>query len=233
MKKKLITLCLCLCLAVTMLSGTALAAGTKFSDVGANSYYATPVNWAVSEGITAGTGNGSTFSPDDTCTHAQILTFLWRAAGSPEKDFLYNPFDNISENAYYFKAAVWAYEKGMMTLTDDSGFEPNKACTRAATVEYLWRYAGRPSAQLVSFTDVSVNSSMIHSISWAVDHGVTAGTGSGSTFSPNETCTRGQIVTFLYRYFVEPLATTPAPAPAPPPAADGGKLDPQPPVDYT
>jgi len=228
MKKKLFSVLLCLCTVVSILSTSALAAG--FTDVKSDAYYAKPVDWAVEKGVTTGTGDGTTFSPNNTCTRAQILTFLWRAAGSPESVvFLMNPYLDISEDAYYYEAALWAKQCGMV---QGSYFEPNTPCTRAAAVEYIWRYERCPSATAVSFKDVTAGTDAAKAISWAVNYGVTNGV-TATTFEPGKTCTRGQIVTFLYRYFVEPLefkeSTTPAPKPS---APTNMKLDPLPPENY-
>lgn len=162
----------------------------KFTDVTTNAYYADAVAWAVEKGITAGTSD-TTFSPNSTCTTAQILTFLWRSQGQPEPT-IKNPFSDIKENDYFYKAALWASEKG---LVSGSTFRGNAPCTRSATVTYLWKLAGSPSAPAASFTDVS---SM--AVSWAVSKNITSGT-SATTFSPEATCTRGQIATFLFRAY--------------------------------
>jgi len=210
----------------------AAPAAPNFTDVKADAYYATPVTWAVSKGITTGT-TATTFSPSNTCTRAQILTFLWRAAGSPtSKAFLMNPYLDINEDAYYYQAALWAKERGMV---QGSNFAPNTPCTRAATVEYFWKYAGSKTVNNVPFSDVKSGSDLAKAVSWAVDYGITNGT-SNTTFSPNNTCTRAQIVTFLHRYFVAPLdnsafiASVTKPST---PAAGDMKLDPLPPEDYT
>ena len=168
-----------------------------FTDVKADAYYAGPVKWAVDNGVTAGT-TATTFSPSATCTNAQVLTFMWRAAGSPEPAIA-SPFANLSGSEYYAKAAVWAYEKGMVTGTS---FDSGKACTRAMTMEYFWKQAGSPETAVSDkFADVSAGSSYAQAVAWAVENGVTAGT-SETTFSPDNTCTRAQIVTFLYRALV-------------------------------
>lgn len=165
-----------------------------FADVSADSYYADAVKWAVDKSITAGT-SATTFSPDNTCTRAQILTFLWRAVGSP-KASVKNPFADVKESDYFYDAAVWAYQNGMVTGTTFAGDTP---CTRSATVIYLWKNAGSPETKPTnSFTDVSVSSEYAQAVAWAVNNNVTAGT-SATTFSPDMTCTRGQIVTFLNR----------------------------------
>ncbi|MGN1230982.1 MAG: S-layer homology domain-containing protein [Anaerotignum sp.] len=171
----------------------------SFTDVKANAYYAEPVKWAVENKVTSGTSN-TTFSPDATCTNAQILTFIWRACGSPEATIA-NPFTNLSGNEYYAKAALWAYEKGMISGTS---FDADKPCTRSMTAEYLWKQAGSPSMSITTdtFSDVTSGTSYAQAVAWAVENGVTSGT-SNATFSPNDTCTRGQIVTFLYRALVK------------------------------
>ena len=169
-------------------------AAPAFSDVAANAYYAKAVKWAVENGITAGTSS-TTFSPNNTCTTAQILTFLWRANGSPEPS-IQNPFTDVKESDYFCKAAVWAYEKGMV---NGQTFGGNTPCTRSATVTYLWKLEGAPAgAPSVDFSDIHANADYAEAVRWAVYMGVTAGT-SETTFSPDTTCTRGQIATFLYR----------------------------------
>lgn len=165
-----------------------------FSDVTEKDYFADPVVWAVEKEITGGTGNGM-FSPGQTCTQAQILTFLWRAKGSPEpKGTVEIP--GADTGAYYYKAALWAMEQGMI----GSEFGANDPCTRAMAVTYIWKQAGSPEAPDVSFTDVPAGADYAQAVAWALEKGVTGGTGSNQ-FSPNNTCTRGQIVTFLYRAF--------------------------------
>ena len=168
------------------------SAGTAFTDVSPTAYYADPVAWAVEEGITNGT-SATLFSPEQTCTRAQIITFLWRAAGSPEPQQL-DAFSDVNTSEYYAKAAAWAAENGM---ADGAAFSPNAPCTREMAVEFMWKHAGSPSAAAASFTDISSPA-----VDWAVANGVTNGT-SATTFSPDQTCTRAQIVTFLYRAFAE------------------------------
>jgi len=169
-------------------------AKVSFSDVSDGAYYAEAVKWAVGRNITAGTSD-TTFSPDQTCTRAQILTFLWRALGSPEM-LGDNPYKDVSDTDYYFNAAKWAYNMGMIM---GDKFEGNTPCTRSATVEYIWKTKGEPRAQYNgNFTDVSNNEPYAEAVAWAVANGVTSGT-SATTFSPDSTCTRGQIVTFLMR----------------------------------
>lgn len=167
----------------------------KFTDVSANAYYAESVAWAVEKGITAGTSD-TTFSPDSTCTTAQILTFLWRSQGQPEPTSK-NPFSDVKESDYFYKAALWSSEKG---LVSGANFNGNSPCTRSATVTYLWILAGRPDASHSNFTDVPQIEKYAQAVAWAVAQEITAGT-SETTFSPETTCTRGQIMTFLYRAY--------------------------------
>lgn len=172
----------------------------QFADVPGDSGYAKPVAWAVEKGITTGTSE-TTFSPNQDCTVAQILTFLWRANGSPRPTGS-NPFTDVKSGDYYADAAVWAYEQGMVPGGTLSG---NTLCTRATAVTYMWKAAGSPSAKAAGFTDVSPESGYAAAVAWAVEQGVTFGT-SATTFSPDNVCTRGQIVTFLYRWLAEKQA---------------------------
>lgn len=165
-----------------------------FGDVPETAYFAQPVVWAVEQNITGGTAAG-TFSPGSTCSQAQILTFLWRAQGSPEPEGAVE-LEGLDKTAYYGKAARWAAEQGMLT----DGFAPDEPCTRAMAMTYLWKQAGSPQAEAASFTDVPAAADYAPAVAWAVEKGVTSGT-TASTFAPEQTCTRGQIVTFLYRAF--------------------------------
>lgn len=165
-----------------------------FTDVKESDYFADAVLWAVERNITSGTSK-TTFSPGATCTKAQILTFLWHANGSPEPTAA-NPFADIQTGDYFYKAALWAAEKG---LVSGSTFGANADCTRAMTVEYMWKAAGSPApAGKADFDDVPANADYAQAVAWAVEKNITSGTGDGN-FSPAATCTRGQIVTFLYR----------------------------------
>ena len=172
---------------------------TGFADVADNAYYADAVKWAVEKGVTSGT-SATTFSPDDTCTKAQILTFLWRAMGSPKHEGV-SKFLDMSEADYYYHAVHWANSKNMIS---GPKFNANEKCTRSTTVFYLWKLAGSPRdmySYSSQFTDLPFGSDTMRSyIGWAVAEGITSGT-SETTFSPDATCTRGQIVTFLQRAF--------------------------------
>ncbi len=169
------------------------AAGNRFTDVADSSPYKDAILWAVEKEITSGTTK-TTFSPNTNCSTAQILTFLWRANGSP-KPAKSNPFTDVKSGEYFTDAAVWAHEKGLVSGTAFGGSTP---CTRAMAVTYLWKAAGSPSAKAASFTDVPADADYANAVAWAVEQGVTAGT-SDTTFSPDKVCTRGQIVTFLHR----------------------------------
>ena len=169
-----------------------------FVDVKEGDYFYDAVLWAVEKGITDGT-SATTFSPDAGCTRAQIVTFLWRAAGSPAPESSSNPFTDVEAGSYYYDAVLWAVEQGITKGTSATAFSPDTVCTRSQTVTLLYRAAGSPrTVGGTPFTDVSDSAYYDSAVQWAVEHGVTAGTGA-NTFSPDATCTRAQIVTFLYR----------------------------------
>lgn len=168
----------------------------NFNDVADDAYYAAPVKWAVENGITTGTSS-TAFSPDMTCTRAQILTFIWRAAGSPTASAA-NPFSDVTADDYYYNAAIWAYENNMVT---GSTFDADTPCTRSSTVTYLWKFNGSPVLGIPSlFKDVSDDAEYADAVSWALIEEVTSGI-SDTEFAPDMICNRGQIVTFLYRSF--------------------------------
>lgn len=168
-----------------------------FVDVSESAWYYDAVAWAVENGITSGT-SATTFSPDASCTRAQMVTFLWRAAGSPEPETSVNLFTDISESAYYYEAVLWAVERGITNGTSATTFSPDATVTRGQTVTFLWRNAGSPVATNTSFNDVEMDAYFAAAVAWAASEGITSGT-SATTFSPNNACTRAQIVTFLYR----------------------------------
>ncbi len=170
----------------------------KFSDVPADSYCAKAVDWAVENGVTMGTTD-TTFSPNAVCTRAQAVTLLWRAAGSPEPTLTKNPFTDVSSSSFCYKAVLWAYENGITAGTTATTFAPNATVTRAQAVTFMYRAAGSPKVSGSSvFTDVDSGSFCYDAVLWAAENGITAGT-TATTFAPNAGCTRGQIVTFLYR----------------------------------
>ena len=210
-----------LALALAILTVNAAA----FSDVDEGLYYAAPIAWAVERGITTGT-TGDTFSPDAICTRGQIITFLWRAAGSPAPERAESPFADVTPdmNPDIYKAILWASETGITgPETPGAGsFAPGEPCHRSAAMLFLWRYSGSPaSGAPAAFTDVPPEADYAPAVAWAVETGITSGS-TEATFSPDAICTRGQIATFLYRCMNETpekveLPEDPAPSPAPAP----------------
>ena len=168
-----------------------------FTDVSTSAYYYDAVEWAVSKGITSGT-SATTFSPDTSCTRAQMVTFLWRAAGSPAPKSTVNPFTDVQAGSYYYDAVLWAVEQGITSGTSATTFAPDATVTRAQTVTFLYRAAGSPAVTGGSFADVAADAYYAVAVAWAVSENITAGTGNG-LFSPDTACSRAQIVTFLYR----------------------------------
>lgn len=174
-----------------------IAAAVSFRDVNQSDYYYDAVQWAVEKGITEGT-SATTFSPGASCTRAQMVTFLWRAAGSPAPKSTVNPFKDVSSSDYYYNAVLWAIENGITTGVSADRFAPGATVSRAQTVTFLYRANGSPAASGASFSDVAADEYYANAVAWAVRSGITTGTGNGK-FSPSADCTRGQIVTFLYR----------------------------------
>ena len=173
----------------------------RFTDVQEGIYYYMPVMWAVEHGITQGTGEGR-FSPDGTTTRGQIVTFLWRAQGSPEPKSQVNRFGDVSTDAYYYKAVMWAVENGITNGLTATTFGPEEPCTREQTATFLWRAKGSPiiSALYNPFGDVSEGDYYYNAVIWAVSTNVTNGV-SDNSFGSGEKCTRAHVVTFLYRAF--------------------------------
>ena len=170
----------------------------NFADVPTDAYYYEAVKWAAKKGITGGIGNGL-FGPNQPCTRAQIVTFLWRAAGSPEPKSM-SSFSDVSADSYYAKAVAWAVENGITTGTGDGKFSPDATCTRAQSVTFLFRAIGKLVDSKAEFSDVLTDSYYANAVAWAVENGVTNGIGNG-LFGPDNSCTRAQIVTFLYRAY--------------------------------
>ena len=171
---------------------------SPFSDVSTSAYYYEAVKWAQEKDITGGIGNGL-FGPNQPCTRAQIVTFLWRAAGSPEPKAM-SSFADVSTDAYYAKAVAWAVENGITTGTGDGKFSPDATCTRAQSVTFLFRAIGKLVDSKAEFSDVLTDSYYANAVAWAVENGVTNGIGDG-LFGPDNSCTRAQIVTFLFRAY--------------------------------
>ena len=185
-------------------------AAPKFTDVAADSPYAAAIGWAVGKEITNGK-TATTFVPGEPCTRAQIVTFLWRAAGSPEPKLTENQYEDVTDDtAYYYKAVQWAAE---MDMEFSGTFRPGEPCDRGSAVYFIWKAGGSPKAEAkASFTDLPEApkdggqyywNDFLDAVNWALEQGVTKGTGDGSTFSSGSPCTRGQIVTFLFRAAVE------------------------------
>ena len=175
-----------------------LTAGVTFVDVPAGSYYQDAVDWAVKKGVTQGT-DATHFNPNGSCTRAQAVTFLWRAAGSPAPKSTDMPFKDVPAGSYYRDAVLWAVENGITKGVTAAAFNPNQTCTRAQIVTFLWRAEKSPAASGSNpFADVAANAYYADAVKWAVEKGITQGT-TATVFSPNQTCTRAQIVTFLWR----------------------------------
>ena len=169
-----------------------------FVDVSASDYYYDAVLWAVGKGITSGT-SATTFDPSGNCTRAQAVTFLWRAAGSPAPKTKVMPFADVKAGSYYYDAVLWAVEQGITKGSSDTMFSPDATCTRAQIVTFLWRAGGSPAVSGNSaFTDVASDAYYAAAVAWAEKNSVTGGIG-GGLFGSGDTCTRAQIVTFLYR----------------------------------
>ena len=175
-----------------------ISTAVSFRDVKQGDYFYDAVQWAVEKGITEGTG-ADAFSPNASCTRAQMVTFLWRAAGSPAPKSAVNPFKDVSTNDYYYSAVLWAAENGITSGTSADTFSPTAIVTRGQTVTFLHRAAGSPEGNgNSSFSDVNKNDYYNSAVLWAAQNGITTGTGDGR-FSPGADCTRAQIVTLLFR----------------------------------
>ena len=177
----------------------------EFKDVPKNAYYYDPVMWAVQNKITSGTGDGTTFEPNAVCTRGQVVTFLWRAAGKPEPKNAENPFVDVKPTDFFYNAVLWARENNITSGTGDgTTFEPHANCNRAQIVTFLFRAKkGQTNEQYNPFFDVPADAYYNKAVLWAVENKITTGTGDGTTFEPNAGCTRGQVITFLYRAYTK------------------------------
>lgn len=175
------------------------ATQNPFVDVKQGDYYYNAVQWAVGKKITSGT-SATTFTPDGICTRAQTVTFLWRSQGSPKAAGAENPFTDVSKDAYYYDAVLWAVEQGITNGTSAITFSPDATVTRGQTAAFLWRVAKQPQVDQTAnpFADVTQDAYYYNAVLWAVAKEITNGT-SSTTFSPDQGCTRAQIVTFLWR----------------------------------
>lgn len=200
-------------LLISMLMGIAPVTKTEvqaatiagFSDVkNPKEFWFKPVYWASEKGITTGYKDGK-FKPGNECTRAQMVTFLWRMKGSPAPKTKSTSFKDVKKTAYYYKPVLWAVEKGITTGYSKTSFKPNNVCTRAQTVTFLWRMAGKPKPKTSKskFSDVKKNAYYYKAVLWASEKGIVAGYKDG-TFKPNEKCLRRQIVTFLWKYSGKP-----------------------------
>ena len=174
-----------------------------FTDVKDGKYYYNAVLWAISQDppVTNGTSE-TTFSPNNTCTRGQVVTFIWNAMGKPEPDLSDNPFVDVKDGKFYYKAVLWAYQNGVTSGADATHFNPNGQCTRAQVVTFLWNAAGKPEPKTNNnpFQDVKEGKFYTKAVLWAVENGITSGM-SADTFGTNNTCTRGQVVTFLFNAY--------------------------------
>ena len=175
------------------------AFGKIFTDIAYSNYYYAPVLWAVEKGITTGLSE-TLFGPEQSCTRAEVVTFLWRAMGSPEPSTTKNPFVDVNSNEYYYKAVLWALENSVTSGTDATHFAPDATITRAEIVTLLHRAKGTPDFNNATnpFGDVTNSDYYYDAVLWAVENNITTGLNS-SEFGPRQSCTRGQVVTFLYR----------------------------------
>ena len=174
-----------------------------FSDVAADGYYSRALDHCYAKGWVSGVTE-TTFAPDNACVRAQVVTFLWRAAGCPEPKRGVNPFVDVKQSDFYYDAVLWAAENGITAGTDATHFSPMGACNRAQVVTFLWRAFGQPTpeTQTHPFTDVPGGSFFEAPVLWAVEEGITSGM-TATSFGPNASCIRAQIVTFLYRAYAE------------------------------
>ncbi|MBE6685906.1 MAG: hypothetical protein E7591_01590 [Ruminococcaceae bacterium] len=171
-----------------------------FTDVKESDWYYSSVLWAVQNGITSGT-TATTFSPQMVCTRSQAVQFLWNAAGNPEPTTTKNPFTDVKSDAWYYKAVLWAVEKGITNGTSATTFAPDMKCSRSQIVTFLWNAQGKPTVEATNpFTDVKAKDWFYNSVMWAVENGITTGT-SATTFAPVMKCSRSQIVTFICRSY--------------------------------
>ena len=197
-KARLLGVVLILCLACSLLAPAAAASG-QFVDVPDSAYYKDAVEWAVTRGITTGK-DAAHFAPNDPCTRAQMVTFLWRMNGSPVVPNATMPFTDVPSSSYYYNAVLWATTQGITDGTDSTHFSPNQTVTRAQAVTMLWRADGsKKPAGASGFADVPAGSYYADAVAWAKEQGITTGK-DATHFAPNDPCTRAQIVTFLYRY---------------------------------
>lgn len=193
MKRKIIALLLSIVLIISL--GTTAFAANQFTDVSKQDYFYKPVMWALENEITSGTST-TTFSPYSTCTRGQVATFLWRLKGEPEPETMNNPFVDVKESDYFYKAVLWAVEQGITVGTSTTTFSPSNNCTYAQVITFLWRAEGKP---IIDNTDVANTYGDVYykdAVAWAEHNGVLAG--SNNPFSPDKDCPRADIVVYMY-----------------------------------
>ncbi len=214
--RSILSCLLAVLLLAAMLPMTAAAASTPFTDVADSDWFANPVLWAVEKGITNGI-SPTQFGPNNPCTRAQVVTFLWAAEGKPEPNSTDNPFTDVPNDAWYVKPVLWAVERGITGGTSPTTFSPDAECTRAQIVTFLYAAAGKPAVSATEsvFIDVTSSDWFLTPVLWAKENDITGGTGP-DTFGPLNVCTRGQVVTFLFKAYdgtVPEVTPTPEPTP--------------------
>ncbi len=216
--KRIVSLFLTLVIVCSCMAASVFAAPESFRDVASDAYYHEAVLWAVQQGITAGVGENK-FGPNNPCTRDQIMTMLWRAAGSPGHQTAESAFTDVSQGDYFYDAVLWAVENGVTAGVGNNKFGPSNPCTRAQIVTFLWKARGsqEPTNTANQFTDVASDAYYAKAVAWAVENKVTSGVGNNH-FGPDETCTRAQIVTFLWKAD-QITPATPEPEPTEPPVA--------------
>ena len=221
--KSCLSLLMALCILMS-LCPMVFAADNPFTDVSSADWYSESVLWAKEYGITNGKGE-AVFAPNEGCTRAQVVTFLWAANGRPLPLRKCNPFTDVSLDAWYATAVLWAVEKGITAGISETAFGPDLTCTRAQIVTFLYAAVGKPKVTGVSrFADVADTDWYARPVTWAMENKVTSGIGNGN-FGPNDTCTRAQVVTFLSKVYGPPIVKPtiiptfwPVPVPTPVPS---------------
>ena len=202
MSKRILAHVLALCMVFTLMPMSVMAqqGQTSFTDVDESAFFYEPVLWAVEEGITNGMTD-TTFGPLELCNRAHIITFLWRANGSPKATTVVNPFMDVKEGDFYYDAVLWALENGITNGTAEYIFGATEPCTRAQAVSFLYRAEGKPAYTTENpFTDVAEGTFYYDAALWALENGVTTGA-TETTFNPDGNCSRAEIVTFLFRHY--------------------------------
>ncbi|MBR2421187.1 MAG: S-layer homology domain-containing protein [Oscillospiraceae bacterium] len=202
MKKRMMAMLMALMLLLPHAGAVTAAQVDSFPDVPKSAYYYDAVEWALENNITQGMGDGQ-FQPNSICNRAQVVTFLWRLDGKPAVSGK-NTFTDVQKGSWYADPVLWAMKEKVTDGMGEGLFEPYGTCNRAQIVTFLWKYAGKPKANVKApFTDVRAGSWYAEAVAWAVEEGITVGM-SKTTFGPEQPCNRAQVVTFLYRYATDP-----------------------------